>query len=186
MGVRHQHVRSHTGHVQFARIGNAKLQSNRFNVALAAADVALGGEIAFHCLEINFAGDHLPAGHADLEGIAKRDVISVGFRNRGPYPGVAQIHDSDNCLSGIDYFTLACGAHRDRPVHRSDYARVAKADLGLLTLRSRAEHVGAGGGNGAGRSTCLVSARLGGLQICCCGAHLVLQRSYRGLLSFEL
>src|SRR5579871_5085011 len=99
-GRRHQHVGGHAGHKQLAGIVYTQLQDHGFNIALAPADIALGGEITFHRLEEDFASHYLPARHANVVDVAQGDAVGISFRHRRLHPGVAQIHNGDDGLAG--------------------------------------------------------------------------------------
>ena len=51
------------------------------------------------------------ARQADPQRVAEADVIGLGFGNRGAHPGIVEIDDGDDGLSGVQHFALAGGAN---------------------------------------------------------------------------
>ena len=69
---RQQHLGGHAGDQRAVGVVDLQLQADGLDVALAAADVALGGEVALHRLEDHGAFDGLARGQAHLQLVADR------------------------------------------------------------------------------------------------------------------
>src|SRR5579883_3144573 len=90
---RHQHLGRHAGHVRALGIVEAHFQYDRFDVPLAPVYITLRGEVGFRGLEEDFSCSHGAAGELDLQHVAQANVVRLGFRDRRPHPGVAEIDD---------------------------------------------------------------------------------------------
>ena len=84
-------------------IVETNFQYHGLDVAFAAADVALGGEIRLRGFEKHLAGSLRSTGQADAQCVSEANMISLGFRDRRAHPGIAKIHNGDDGLSGITY-----------------------------------------------------------------------------------
>ena len=123
----------HAGDEALAGIVDEQLQLDGFDVALASADVALGGEVGLGGFVDDFALDCCARGHDDMQRVAELDGVGLRFRQRRIDPGLGQIHDGDNGRSGGDHFALSRGANVDLAADRRKDLRVTQLHLRLLS-----------------------------------------------------
>src|SRR5215831_3128811 len=105
------------------------------DVALHAADVALGGEAG-----VGAAVEHRPLAlvarrQPHRQGVAETDAIDVGLFHVDADPQVVGIDQRDDRLAGVDELAGAGGADADEAVDRRVQLGVAQADVGLGALR---------------------------------------------------
>src|ERR1700733_6885950 len=93
---RQKHVSGHSGEEAPLCVGNGHFDFEGFNVAFGAADVALGGEVAFHALEKDGAFDCVSGRQANIELLTEADLIDVGLLNIGLYPKMVDIQNRDD------------------------------------------------------------------------------------------
>ena len=112
-------------------------------------------------------------------------MFGIGFRNRGPNPGIGEIDDGHNRLTGIEIFAFTGGTHRNSSGDWRIDLRIAKAHLSLFQLRFRIQKLPARGCNRALRGAGLMRICDGGIQFglrgpnfctvsaCASGAHAI-------------
>src|SRR5581483_7230770 len=164
---------------------DSDLERNGLDIALAAAHVALSGEITFGSFEDYLAGYGRIAGQAHLERVTDLDFVGVSLGDGSTHPGVVEVHDGDNRLAGGDHLAFARGADGDGPGDRREHARVTQTGFGLGKLRLRGGGLSAEGGDVAFGGVCLMGAGLGGIQGGGGSAHLVFERLYAGASCFQ-
>src|SRR5207253_1388254 len=104
---RDEYFRGHPRDEGAFGIVQAYLEHNGPNVALAAAHVSLGSEIAFHSLKEKFAPGDGPTGQPDTEHVAIANVVGIGLGNGSANPGVVQINNRHDRRSDGDYLSLS-------------------------------------------------------------------------------
>src|SRR5271165_154904 len=172
----------HPGNQRAIGVVNLQLQTNGLDVTLAAADVTLGGKIAFHRFEDDGAFNRFARRQTHREFLAVGDKARFRLWRFGADPGVAEVNDGHNRCSGIYDLALPGSAHRHRSTDRRIDLCVAEASFGFGELRARVSDLRHVCGNIAGRSPLLMNARNGCVQVRLCRVHIFLRTLDDGAL----
>ncbi len=171
-----KHVSGHPGKEAPLGVGNGHFDFEGFNVPFGAADVTLGGEVAFHALEKDGAFDCVSGRQANIELLAEADLIDVGLLNVGLHPEMVDIQHGYDGPARLHCFSLACHANRNDAIGRRVNFGIAELRLRLVLLGDGLRQLSAGGGNVSLLDLNLFPVCLGDRQLSLGGALLILQR----------
>src|ERR1035441_9907725 len=103
----------HAGDEPLLGIVDEELQLDRLDVALAAAHVALGGEVGLGGLADDLPLECIARGHDDAQGVAELNGIGLRLRQGGVDPGLGEVHDGCDGRAGGHDLALAGGEDVD-------------------------------------------------------------------------
>src|SRR5205814_8489110 len=104
------------------------------DVALAAIDVSLGGEVSLRALKKYFAGSDGTARKPHPQSVSQADVVRLRLRNGSPHPGVGKVDNGYDGLADIENFALARRTHRDGAGDGRNNFRIAQTHFGFALL----------------------------------------------------
>src|ERR1700687_2248984 len=115
---RQQDSGGHAGGDPASGSGHRHLDGKSLDVALGAADVALGREIIFDALEKDGAVENVSRGKLDFQVLVERHKIDVAFFHVGLHPEMVHVENRHDRLARLQNFSLAGGADGDHAVQR--------------------------------------------------------------------
>src|ERR1700735_5338357 len=93
-GRRQKYGSRHAGEEAAIVIRQRDFDGERFNIALRAADVALGSIVILHTFEKHLPLEHISGWKTDVHGLAEFNVIDVAFLNIRTNPEMGDIHEN--------------------------------------------------------------------------------------------